>query len=151
MKPFIYYNSEGVKIAYAQIVSDALWDDVLLSVSRDGLFLLSFSFMVVSLRNIIHMSNAASAVSMNLGYSLLITTVFFFVVFFLFVFGLISHLIESWNHISYSDFLKSIWSIWNDQFLSLRQKSQPVQMTLEIWNNSKPFLEGNFLHGDLIK
>jgi len=49
------------------------------------------------LRNIIHMSNAASAVSMNLGYSLLITTVFFFVVvvFCLFVFGLISHLIES--------------------------------------------------------
>lgn len=83
MKPFICYNSEGVKIAYAQIVSDALWDDVLLSVSRDGLFLLSFSFMVVHLRNIIHMSNAASAVSMNLGYSLLITTVFFLFVCFL--------------------------------------------------------------------
>lgn len=43
----------SVKIAYAQFVSDVY---VLFYISRDGVFLLSFSFMVVSLRNVIFVS-----------------------------------------------------------------------------------------------
>lgn len=61
------YNGEGVKITYAQFVSGALSDDVLFNISRDGMFLLSFSFMVVTLRNIIHMSKCCICCLYEIG------------------------------------------------------------------------------------
>lgn len=85
-----YETVKMVKVLNSvQFVSDALSDDVLFNISKGGVFLLCFYFMVINLRNIVHVT-AASAALINLGYPPLIKN-----------FCLISHLIGCSNRLSH--------------------------------------------------